>query len=525
LARTGIFWLSALFFLEGLAIIIAFQIISPIECRATEIDQACKALRSVFISALCVMAGFIIFMCARKRAWRRFSDMMQESRSWSIWTALHGVGLIIIFAPLVIIPKSDLNQEFLYIFTLLIVGATLTTVGGLFWALRPHSWWKWLKSERFMPALIILLAAMIPYLAILIEPLWAIEFISSATFQGVVFLLSTLGHEVFVDPIRAWIGLPGFVVAVASSCSGIEGFALITGFMALYAVLFRNTLRQWIFWGALWPIALVISWAFNILRITVLILIGKYVSPDLAVNGFHSFAGWLLFTILGGGVLFVAQSVPALHRRTRAPKRTGKLRDDLSAALIAPFIAFMLSGVIVQAFWEYPSLGYPFQVMIMVGILFWMRKAFFQQIKLSLDSISVAIGLVVGIIWVGFSDRSQDTTLGLQTLGSTAMIVWALCRTLGTTLLVPLIEEAFFRGYILSRLDTGKPFARVTAVAISTVLFALMHGRIILAGIAGLLFAAAMLRRGRLGDAVVAHIVANITVAAAAWYYGQWSLI
>jgi exosortase E/protease (VPEID-CTERM system) len=318
--RPGIFWLSALFFLEGLAIITAFQIISPIECRATEIDQACKALRSIFVSTLCVMAGFVIFMCARQKAWQRFSNMMQESSSWNIWTVLHGTGLTIIFTPLVIIPRSDLNQEFVYVFILLLVGAALTTLGGLFWVLRPHLWWKWLKFEKFMPALIILLAAMIPYLAMLIEPLWAIEFISSATFRGVVFLLSTLGHEVFVDPIRAWIGLPGFVVAVASSCSGIEGFALITGFMVLYAILFRNTLNKWAFWGVLWPIALVISWALNILRITVLILIGKYVSPDLAVNGFHSFAGWLLFTILGGGVLFAAQSVPALHRRTCKPQ-------------------------------------------------------------------------------------------------------------------------------------------------------------------------------------------------------------
>jgi exosortase E/protease (VPEID-CTERM system) len=132
---------------------------------------------------------------------------------------------------------------------------------------------------------------------------------------------------------------------------------------------------------------------------------------------------------------------------------------------------------------------------------------------------------VVGIVWVWFSEASQDRDLGLHTLGSTALIAWALFRTLGTTLLVPIIEEAFFRGYVLTRLDTGSTIARVMAVGVSTAMFAVLHGRIVLAGIAGLFFAAAMLRRGRLGDAITAHIVANATVAAAAWYTGQWSLI
>lgn len=410
-------------------------------------------------------------------------------------------------------------------FMALSAGAVLAAVGGLFWMLQPQKWWIWLKTENFLLVLIVALAALIPFMARLIEPLWAIELLSSATFEAVAFLLSSLDQNVFVDPVRAWIGLQSFVVSVAKQCSGIEGLALITGFMAIYAILFRDTLRQMGFWGVLWPIALMLSWGFNIVRITALILIGEYVSPDLAVNGFHSFAGWLLFTIVAIGVLFVAQSVPALHRGGLAVRQTQKLHADPVAALIVPFIAFMISGVIVQAFWEHPALGYPLQVAIIAGVLIRMRHALFQQIKISFDPVSIGIGLAVGLIWIRFSQIPQNENLGLQTLGGAAFIGWALCRTFGTIVLVPIVEEAFFRGYILARLDTGKPLAKIVAVAISTILFSLLHGRIVLAGIAGLLFAAAMLRRGRLGDAVTAHMVANATVAAAAWATGQWSLI
>ncbi|WP_169731249.1 exosortase E/protease, VPEID-CTERM system [Leisingera methylohalidivorans] len=514
-----------MFVLEGIAVIATYQIFFPIECHATGIAGLCRGLRIVFISAICVFAAFAVLICGRTRSWHRFLELIKAASRKPLWGNVHLLGVMVIFLPVLIIPPGEVNEKFLYVFILLAGGGALAALGSLFWVLRPLSWWEWLGTERFQPLVILLLAALIPSLAHLIEPLWAVEFVSTATFKGVALLLSAVGPEVFIEPGRAWIGLPGFVVAVASQCSGIEGFALITGFMVIYAVLFRETLRQNVFWLVLWPIALLASWVFNILRITVLILIGRYVSPELAVNGFHSFAGWLLFIFLALGILYLAQAIPALRRVNYTLPEREKLSADPVAALIVPFIAFMISGVIAHAFWENPALGYPFQAAVMLGVLVWMRRALFPQIRLSLDPFSIAAGLVVGAAWVWFSEPYQEDDLVLGALSGSAFLAWAMVRTLGTTLLVPVVEEAFFRGYILARLDTGSPAAKAIAVLVSTALFAALHGRLILAGIAGLLFAAAMLRRGRLGDAVVAHIVANASVAAVAWYSGQWSLI
>jgi len=523
--KIGIFPLLTLYVIETLAVIAGFQIFAPIDCRLTGLETECRALRSLFISALCVIFALGLFMYGQKAAWRRFFELVQKSEQPIEWALIHFLGILTIFLPLLLIPYSKLNQNFIYVLAALLGGGMLAALGGLFWLLPPRKWRMWLKADSSLLILICTLAALIPYLTKLIEPIWTIDLISNATFQAVAFILSALHQDVFMDPVRKWIGLPNFMVAVASQCSGIEGLALITGFMTIYAILFRDTLHHRRFWSALWPLALIVSWIFNILRITVLIMIGEHVSPELAVNGFHSFAGWLLFTILAMAVLFFAQSVPTFHRSGLLSQPKGKLRDDPVAALILPFILFMLSGIIVHAFWTYPALGYPLQVFVMAGALFWMRGALAPQIKLTFDPVSIGIGLLVGLMWVWFSGDPQGNPLGVDTLGSTALIVWALWRTLGTTLLVPLIEEAFFRGYILARLDTGKTTARLLAVALSTILFALLHGRIILAGIAGLLFAAAMLRRGRLGDAVIAHSIANTTVALAAWLTGQWSLI
>jgi uncharacterized protein len=518
--------LLSLFLIEALAVVAAFQIVAPIECQATEIELACRALRGGFVSGLCAMTGFGVYVWARRPAWRRFCQLVQQDTPRGLWIGLHVLGVAVIFLPLVVLDPARLNQDFARVFLALLTGAGLAGLGAAFWLLPPRGWRDWLRAEAFLPLVIVGLAALIPLLALLVEPLWAIEVLAAQTFQGVAFLLHALGLEVIIDPVRAWIGLPGFVVAVASQCSGIEGFALITGFMGLYAILFREGLRQGMFWGVLWPIALLASGLFNILRITVLILIGRYVSPELAVNGFHSFAGWLLFTLLGLGVLVAAQALPMLHKGPRTPLG---LRQDPAVALILPFIAFMLSGVVAQAFWQVPAQGYPLQVAVMlVAVLAVWRPLIAQLGGLRLDPVAGAIGLAVGVLWVGMSPQGDEARLGLSALSAGAMLVWAVARVVGTVLLVPLIEEAFFRGYIMAQLDRGlggSLWARGVAIAVSTALFALMHGRLVLAGIAGVFFAIAMLRRGRLGDAVVAHMVANATVAAAAWYLGRWSLI
>ncbi len=110
---------------------------------------------------------------------------------------------------------------------------------------------------------------------------------------------------------------------------------------------------------------------------------------------------------------------------------------------------------------------------------------------------------------------SEGTELAqaLDGLAPLMLAVWVLCRLVGTVLLVPLVEEMFFRGYVLTRLDRGGLAMRILAIAVSSALFAALHGRWMAAGLAGVIFALVMLRRGRLSDAIQAHMAANLIVA------------
>jgi CAAX prenyl protease-like protein len=96
---------------------------------------------------------------------------------------------------------------------------------------------------------------------------------------------------------------------------------------------------------------------------------------------------------------------------------------------------------------------------------------------------------------------------------------------------VPIAEELAFRGFLLRRLASAD-FESVgwrtfswAPFLISSAAFGLLHGERWLAGtIAGAVFALAQLRRGRIGDAIIAHSVANALVAAWVLIGGDWKL-
>jgi len=144
--------------------------------------------------------------------------------------------------------------------------------------------------------------------------------------------------------------------------------------------------------------------------------------------------------------------------------------------------------------------------------------------------VALAAGMVVGVVWVvlaGPGDGALATMLAAMTPGSYAS--WIALRLLGTALLVPLIEEMFFRGYVLARLAGGAQggwgWRRIAAVVVSSAAFATMHGRWTEAALAGVVFALLALWRGRVTAAVQAHVAANTLIAAVAVWSGDFSLI
>jgi CAAX prenyl protease-like protein len=124
----------------------------------------------------------------------------------------------------------------------------------------------------------------------------------------------------------------------------------------------------------------------------------------------------------------------------------------------------------------------------------------------------------------------------LAALSPAARWAWIAFRVAAAIVTVPIAEELAFRGYLARRLVSREfdqvSFTGLTALSIglSSVVFGLEHMRnlmdwqhLALGTLAGLAFAAVLRRRGRMGDAVVAHAFSNLLLAAWVLGFGDWA--
>lgn len=97
-------------------------------------------------------------------------------------------------------------------------------------------------------------------------------------------------------------------------------------------------------------------------------------------------------------------------------------------------------------------------------------------------------------------------------------------------MIVPIVEELAFRGYLQRRLIsadfTAVPMGawRWIPVLVSASVFGLLHGDWIAGVLAGVAFSYAVKLRGRLSDAIIAHGVANLLLSLCVLGYGRWDL-
>jgi len=523
--RNRIVLITAILLLEIVAIALVYQFAATVDCHETGAQGTCRFLRNMVARAIVAIPAFGLFFWARPDAWARLLAIAApKGRTRWIWAAhLAGVGLVLL--PAIIGGARNLTDVFHLALVTWTAGLLLAGISGMALFARLPALGNWLRGERYVPLIVLAVAALVPDVAELLWPVWDWQALTALTFAAVSMTLMAFAPDAQSFPETYILGAEGFFVHIARQCSGVEGIALMSVFVVIYGVLFRRDLRFPQYWLIVLPLGLVLSWVLNVLRIALLVLIGARISPELAVNGFHSFAGWFFFTALALLLLIFVQWLPWVSRRK--PGGTGtRLRDDWLAARILPFVAFMVVGVVTSALWAVPDMGYPLKAVAILAALMFFRRQL-SNIRLGLDPIALAAGLLVGLAWIWRQpppgEAEAALVQGLSSLGASGLVFWLVARLLGTMLLVPIVEELFFRGYLLARLDFGGWAGRMFAIVASSGAFALLHGRLLDAFVAGVVFALVMLRRDRLGDAILAHVIANSAIAVWAMTGGDLS--
>jgi exosortase E/protease (VPEID-CTERM system) len=388
------------------------------------------------------------------------------------------------------------------------------------------------------------------------------SYTGKTTVDLVETLLAPFAGAPVIRPEPFVIGTDAFKVEIKKACGGFQGIGLISMLLGGYLWWFRQ-IHRFPQSFLLFPIGIGIIWLANAVRITALILVGIWIDPAIAIDGFHSQAGWITFLIVGLGTIWVAQqmrfftlmppaddglptgegddadraavALPATALAPAASSEPGISHGPSTVACLLPFLALTAVTILTQAFTSGFNYLYPLRVIAVAAVL-WSLRRHYAPGREPISIVAVAIGVLTFLVWMalapgyGLEDPEKVAAMDPAQLGQPSALLWLLFRVAGYTITVPIAEELVFRGFLTRRLiddDVERvPLGTFTWLSFlaSSLAFGLMHGadwpRATLAGIA---FALALYQRRRLADAIVAHATINACLAGYVIATGSWT--
>lgn len=147
--------------------------------------------------------------------------------------------------------------------------------------------------------------------------------------------------------------------------------------------------------------------------------------------------------------------------------------------------------------------------------------------------LSVGIGVLVFMLWIRLDHPWMmlgEATASFKPVDDQAQLIWPLVivRWIGAALMVPVMEELFWRGFLMRWIDqpdfqkVDPRQASLKAVALSTAVFTLAHTQWLAAIVAGLAYAWLYRRTGKLWAPIVAHMVTNGVLGVWVVVWGNW---
>lgn len=224
--------------------------------------------------------------------------------------------------------------------------------------------------------------------------------------------------------------------------------------------------------------------------------------------------------------------------------RIFRFRDDPVIARSAPFLLFIALLVLGSTLWPSATGQGASASWLVVArnamvalVLVWFWPGYSELHKPPRTHpvqwlLAVLAGFAVFLLWIGFD---QDWAVLSRSPGFVPLlpeggIDWlkALTRLAGFALVVPVMEELFWRSLVL-RWIVRHDFLSVAprqiglgAFLIVTALFALEHDRWFAGALAGMVYNGLYMRSGNLWAPIVAHAVTNASLGAWILYTHNW---
>ena len=214
-------------------------------------------------------------------------------------------------------------------------------------------------------------------------------------------------------------------------------------------------------------------------------------------------------------------------------------------ARVVPFAAFMLllglrGALPPDGSWGIdPRWVYAVTVLVVGGLLAWWWRDYGElstQLRPTLREagLAISVGVLVFGLWIKLDApwmRLGEATAPFLPLDVQGELMWPLIgvRWIGAALLVPVMEELFWRSFLMRWIENAQFEAvlpqrvGLKAVLLSTFVFMLAHTLWLAAVIAGLAYAWLYVRSGKLWLPVIAHAVTNGALGVWVVMTGNWA--
>lgn len=220
-----------------------------------------------------------------------------------------------------------------------------------------------------------------------------------------------------------------------------------------------------------------------------------------------------------------------------------------------PFALFLLVGSLAgnafpgSEYWLYAAKT------VGVGGLLWAWRHRIPEMRWAFSPEAVLVGVAIAVLWLGLDGRipslgelwdlGRKAVTGKAPAAAKAAEAWnplaffrdqpalgmamLAVRVAGRSLVVPAMEEVFYRSffyrYLIGARFEGIPLGTrdVRSWLLTSAVFGACHPDHWLPGITcGLAYQWLVIRRGRLGDAMLAHGITNLLISAYAIGTGRW---
>jgi exosortase/archaeosortase family protein len=225
----------------------------------------------------------------------------------------------------------------------------------------------------------------------LMNQVWKLwPYLSLIVSKVTYFLLKLVSNNVSLIN-QYTLSVNGFAAEIGEACSGVYSMFIFTA-LYLFATILDWKKMNKIKVVLVFIPAIIGAFLANILRVFLLMIIGGYVSRDLAPGLYHSYAGMIFFLIYFAifWVLFYNwMKKPQFRKKKKIGKVRTKLKTVMNDSLYRNSIYLMLSTAIMS----------------FLGFIFWMIAARLyttENIGLATAIISV-MGLIVGLSVLGLN--------------------------------------------------------------------------------------------------------------------------